>query len=192
MYTVDENGDIVSSFQLLIFKGKGKSYGIGITNKGNFYFDAEDLDVIKNYRWHKNKTTNAIFSTRYNGQKGHNDTIYLHRVIMSKYGNIDGMTINHDNHNRIDNRKCNLTVCSQAKNNYSKPLQKNNKSGFSGVSFNEKTGKWRARIKVDGKLLYLHEFKTKEDAIRTRLKAEKEYFGDFAPQKALFAEYGIE
>lgn len=30
-----------------------------------------------------------------------------------------------------------------------------------------------------------------EEAIVARLKAEKEYFAEFAPQKILFEEYGI-
>lgn len=31
----------------------------------------------------------------------------------------------------------------------------------------------------------------KEDAIKARLKAEKEYFGAFAPQKHLYNKYNI-
>ena len=31
-----------------------------------------------------------------------------------------------------------------------------------------------------------------EDAIYNRLKAEKQYFGEFAPQRHLFSQYGIE
>ena len=31
----------------------------------------------------------------------------------------------------------------------------------------------------------------KEDAIKARLEAEAKYYGDFAPQKHLFEEYGI-
>ena len=30
-----------------------------------------------------------------------------------------------------------------------------------------------------------------EDAIKARLKAELKYFGEFAPQKHLFKQYGI-
>lgn len=32
----------------------------------------------------------------------------------------------------------------------------------------------------------------KEEAIIARLKAEKEYYGEFAPQRNLWKEYGIE
>lgn len=38
----------------------------------------------------------------------------------------------------------------------------------------------------------LSRFVNKEDAIRARLRAERQYFGEFAPQRHLFEEYGIE
>lgn len=34
-------------------------------------------------------------------------------------------------------------------------------------------------------------FNEKKDAIIARLKAEKQYYGEFAPQKHLYQEYGI-
>jgi hypothetical protein len=71
-------------------------------------------------------------------------------------------------------------------------LHKNNTSGIMGVYFNKKRDKWVSRINAYRKHINLGEFKDKEDAIKARLKAEKEYFGEFAPQKDLFKEYNIE
>ena len=34
-------------------------------------------------------------------------------------------------------------------------------------------------------------FNIKEDAIKTRLEAEAKYYGEFAPQRYLFKQYGI-
>lgn len=51
--------------------------------------------------------------------------------------------------------------------------------------------KWRARIHIGAKEIYLGEFIDKESAIRARLIAEKEYFKEFAPQRHLFEQYGI-
>jgi hypothetical protein len=34
-------------------------------------------------------------------------------------------------------------------------------------------------------------FINKDDAIKTRLSAEAKYYGEFAPQKHLFEEYGV-
>ena len=44
----------------------------------------------------------------------------------------------------------------------------------------------------DNKTKYLGTFIDKKDAIKCRLKAEKLYFKEFAPQRHLFKEYGIE
>lgn len=60
---------------------------------------------------------------------------------------------------------------------------------------------WLARYLVDGLIAQitvnyknkrLGVYQNKKDAIRARLKSEIEYFGEFAPQRHLFKEYGIE
>ena len=79
-----------------------------------------------------------------------------------------------------------------AKSGYEKTksgLRSDNKSGVIGVrSVGEK---FIADIRVNKKLIVLGRFFNKEDAIKARLKAEKEYFGEFAPQQHLYEEYGI-
>ena len=41
------------------------------------------------------------------------------------------------------------------------------------------------------KTIYLGGYNTEEEALIARLKAEKKYFKEFAPQKHLFKKYGI-
>ena len=67
----------------------------------------------------------------------------------------------------------------------------NNTSGFIGVDWVKRRQGWRARIKVEKKEISLGIFANQKDAIKARLMAEKKYFGDFAPQRHLFDEYGI-
>jgi len=74
----------------------------------NILIDDEDYDKIKDYKWHismihgykRVKTCFYINKKRI--------TIYLHRFIMnvSKDKQVD-----HKNHNTLDNRKCNLRIC---------------------------------------------------------------------------------
>lgn len=52
----------------------------------------------------------------------------------------------------------------------------NSKSGVKGVSFHKATQKWRARITIQGKVIYLGTFTNKEDAIKARKEAEEIYF----------------
>ena len=48
-----------------------------------------------------------------------------------------------------------------------------------------------ARIVLNKKDIYLGRYSNKEDAIKARLEAEIKYFGEFAPQRHLFKQYGI-
>ena len=67
----------------------------------------------------------------------------------------------------------------------------NNKTGVTGVYYRKDIGKYSALIKDGGRQIYIGTFVNKEDAIKARLKAEVQYYGEFAPQRHLFEEYGI-
>lgn len=58
-------------------------------------------------------------------------------------------------------------------------LLKNNVSGVTGVYYDTKNKRWRARIEFKGKKYYLGSYKLKEDAIKARKEAEKEIYGKF-------------
>lgn len=158
-------------------------YGIGYTSNTNepFYFDLEDYNKIKDICWYN--------SNGYIRTSSSNKTINIHRVIL---GIEDDRIIDHKNRNPLDNRKENLRICTKLENNSNISIPKNNKSGIIGVYFDKDTNKWCTRIQKNYKKFYLGSFINKEDAIKTRLEAEKKYFGEFAPQKHLFKKYNIE
>ena len=60
-----------------------------------------------------------------------------------------------------------------------------------GVVYDRNREKWMARIVLNKKDIYLGRYSNKEDAIKARLEAEIKYFGEFAPQRHLFEQYGI-
>lgn len=62
--------------------------------------------------------------------------------------------------------------------NRDKPI-KSNKSGVTGVSFNNRDGLWIAYITFKKQRYYLGSFKNKEDAIKVRKEAEEKYFKEF-------------
>lgn len=110
----------------------------------------------------------------------------LHQLITGK------KNIDHKNRNPLDNRKINLRDATPSQQVQNQPVRKTNTSGFIGVRFCKNIQKWRARIVINYKEINLGCFINKDDAIRARLKAEAEYFGEFAPQRNLFEEYGIQ
>lgn len=70
-------------------------------------------------------------------------------------------------------------------------LHSNSTSGVSGVNWDKDEQLWRARIFVNKKGVHLGRFSNFDDAVRARLRAEVQYFGEFLSQPELFEKYGI-
>ena len=49
----------------------------------------------------------------------------------------------------------------------------------------------KAYLKLNGETRLRKQFDDIDDAIRARLQAEQDYFGEFAPQRHLFEQYNI-
>lgn len=160
-------------------------YGIGWTSNTNkeFYFDLSDYDIIKGYCWYE-----CINKDRYHSlmawDKGNNQQVKMHWILVGK--NYD-----HKDRNPLNNRRDNLRPATNSENARNHNKQKNNTSGFIGVHWDKDANKWKAEIRVNKKKINLGRFIKKEDAVITRLHAELKYFGEFAPQKHLFEQYGI-
>ena len=154
-------------------------YGIGYTKSGqSFIFDLEDYDLIKEYSWSINNGGYVVYH--------HKTHVIMHRLVT---GCPEGMEVDHINHCRSDNRKANLRICTTQQNIRNR-LSPSNKSGVIGVR-QRKNGKWGAYISIDYKMYWLGTYDDKEDAIKARLKAEKECFGEFSLQTHLYEQYGI-
>lgn len=160
-------------------------YGIGYcTNTGReFYFDMDDYDKIKNYNWyddcnkgyHRVRTCNLCDDTK----------ILMHQLLFEK-------SCDHKDRNAMNNRKYNIRNATQRENSMNCKTRKNNTSGIVGVTWHKGESKWVARISdYSNHRIILGYFDNKQDAIISRLKAEKEYYGEFAPQRHLFEQYGI-
>lgn len=83
--------------------------------------------------------------------------------------------MDHDDRDRSNNKWDNLGELTLGKNLRNKSLYKNNSSGTNGIYFEEKSGKWRARIRVNNKMIHLGRFIEKDNAIKARKEAELKY-----------------
>ncbi len=88
------------------------------------------------------------------------------------YGNYPIGNVDHINQNRADNRICNLRDVNHSTNMKNQKKRKDNKSGTSGVIWNSKTNRWRARITVDSKKIHLGYFGLYNEAVNARKNAE--------------------
>lgn len=145
------------------------------------YIDLEDVDYVKKHSW-------CIRSRKYVGRVKNGSNFLLHRALMDCPKD---KIVDHINKNPLDNRKTNLRICNYQKNFFNSKKKSNNTSGVTGVGWRKDTKKWRAYIIVDAVQKTLGSFKEKDDAIKARLKAEKKYFKEFAPQKHLFNKYDV-
>lgn len=96
------------------------------------------------------------------------------------YGAFPDGPVDHINLDKIDNRIANLREATLAENQHNKSEQKNNTSGFKGVSRLSKNGRWRAEIMLNGKSKYLGSFRTAEEAADAYSNAAVNLHADFA------------
>jgi hypothetical protein len=139
--------------------------------------DAEDVPLVEGYNWcvsRISKTPNR-YAQRCVGISPF--TYMMHRVIMG----VDDpkVHIDHIDGNGLDNRKVNLRFATALENQWNKGRNKNNSSGYKGVSYNKRAGKWKSRIKEDKKEIHLGYFDTPEEAYEAYCKAAKELHGEF-------------
>ncbi len=142
-------------------------------------YDAEDGLL----RW-KSIPVNSLIKVGdvagYSGQRGYlqvtldRETRAAHRLAWAiATGAFPSGVIDHINGVKTDNRLCNLRDVSMSENQHNKKrAQRNNKSGFLGVS-TYKTH-WMASIKASGKIVRLGNFNSPEAAHQAYLKAKRE------------------
>jgi hypothetical protein len=87
--------------------------------------------------------------------------------------------VDHINNHKQDNRLVNLRYANSSENGQNSKLSSRNTSGFKGVSFYKPTNKWLATIRIDGILINLGYYKTKEEARDVRVQKANEVFGVF-------------
>lgn len=171
-----------NDFELNLEDEYGK-YGIGYChNTGKaFYFDMDDYNKIKRYCWSEHVDYHGY--VRLQAQVNSKSTTMSHLLGYRTYDHVDRNTLN--------NRKYNFREATCSQNNMNQSISSNNTSGFIGVSWSKSKNKWEAYINIDKKYSYLGSYANKNDAIIVRLKAEKKYYGEFAPQQHLFEQYGV-
>jgi hypothetical protein len=96
------------------------------------------------------------------------DLAWLHET-----GEVPSLVVDHIDHNRANNRICNLRLATKRENAQNKTVSRRSKSGVTGVHFVQKRSVWCVEIFVEGKRRRLGYFKNYEDAIAARLQAER-------------------
>lgn len=143
--------------------------------------DEADYEWLSKWKWCYSATGTGYAARAVKIPKTRkNIHISMHRLIMNAP---KGMQVDHINGNTLDNRRCNLRLCTNQQNcmnQYGKNKFRKYSSEYKGVCWNKRNNRWESNIFVDGKLLHLGTFKSEISAARTYNDAATKYFKEFA------------
>lgn len=125
------------------------------------------FDYINQWRWHVSPKGYAVRRPRVNGKRY---TIHMHRLINDTP---DHLQTDHINRDRLDNRRSNLRSVTNQENSLNKGINKNNTSGYKGVSWDKTRGSWKAHITTGGAMINIGRYQTKDEARKARKEHEQ-------------------
>lgn len=88
--------------------------------------------------------------------------------------------VDHINGDGLDNQRANLRLATGSQNNANQGLASTNTTGFKGVNWYGRTGRWRACIGINGRQIHLGYFATALAAAHAYDRAALGLFGEFA------------
>lgn len=90
------------------------------------------------------------------------------------------LEIDHVDGNGLNNQRMNLRICTHLQNTMNRKKSKGKSSVFKGVVWNKEKNNWRARIRVNKKLIHLGYFFIEAEAAKIYNIAAVKYFKEFA------------
>lgn len=145
--------------------------------------DVADYDWLNQWKWYAlwDSNTRSFYAVRHAAwTDGKRPLLAMHREILGlRFG--DGKKGDHKNHDTLDNRRVNLRVATTTQNGQNQRICTNHKTGCKGVDV--KKGKYRSRIRVNGKLKSLGVFPLTPEGLESASEiyqfAADLYFGEF-------------
>ena len=149
--------------------------------------DIEDLPLMNNFEgaWcasydpdHNGYYAKAVIRNGKRNGKTIYTSLTLHKYLMNpKHGNV----IDHKDHDSLNNRRYNLREIKHNSNlEYRKSRNKNNKSGYRNVFWNNGAGKWEVSISKNYKRVFCAQFDDLAEAGAVAEQARKKYYGEYA------------
>lgn len=135
--------------------------------------DAEDYEWLSQWKWYaavSMRSCQYYAATHDVPDGGPRRMVRMHRLVIGLDCS-DSRQVDHIDGNGLNNRRGNLRIATESENNFNRDIQRNNTSGFRGVSFHRGTGKWMSQTTVKGKYHNLGLYETPEQAHEAYLAA---------------------
>ncbi|WP_075800746.1 HNH endonuclease [Roseomonas gilardii] len=148
--------------------------------RGITIVDEADWEAVSTFTWRLNRDQCNSYAQANLPKASYRpgSTIFLHHLIIGKPPT--GFVVDHINGNGLDNRRCNLRLVTVSQNAANSRKQIGTSSRFKGVYFVQRDQVWRGRIKVNGKLIALGDFRREIDAALAYNKSALAHFGEYA------------
>lgn len=144
-------------------------------NKGKYTLvDNKDYDHLSQWKW---CITNGGYARRTISKDGKVVGISMHRLIMDTP---DGMETDHINHDKLDNQRQNLRICTKSQNHFNRLKNRVGSSYYRGVSWNKQKKSWETAIKLNKKRIFIGYFKNERYAAMAWDIWAKDLYGKFA------------
>lgn len=146
---------------------------VAITKGLHAICDVDQFDLVQNHCLYA--TSEGYAATSINGR-----TVLFHHLVMNFVPQDDGMSIDHINRNKLDNRKTNLRVADRHTQIINRGTNKNNTTGTKGV--NPYKGGYEAKWSTNGRQhtktfsIKKHGDKALELAVAYRKAMETKYY----------------
>jgi hypothetical protein len=132
--------------------------------------DAEDYERLSKYKWYAKRHGPTIYATCI--LRGR--IRYMHRIVLRA---CKGCVVDHIDGNGLNNRRCNLRVCTHQQNQANRG-PRGGSSRFVGVHRHK--DKWLVGLRCRGKYYYLGLFDSEVEAAKARDRKAYELYGEYA------------
>ncbi len=132
--------------------------------------DAADYEKVRKYRWCASVHGRNVYAvTTINGR-----SVTMHRLLMKPR---KGYVVDHIDGNGLNNRRCNLQVCTRAQN-LANQTPRGGASQYVGVY--RYRDRWAANVSRQGKCYYVGTFDDEVEAAKARDRKAYELHGEYA------------
>lgn len=132
--------------------------------------DNEDYTKLSQINWYlSRKEGNRCYAYSKNGP--------MHRVILNAPKN---MEVDHRDGNGLNNQRNNIRLCTHIENMRNMSPPEGGTSKYKGVHWHAEDKRWRSRIRIKGKSIWLGVYTNEVEAARAYDRKAKKLYGEFA------------